>query len=147
MTGDAALAVWVALGGGVGAALRYVVDVAVGSRWRGRFPLAIFLVNVSGSLALGLVLGVWSGGVWAGGVWSGGMWSIGAAAGGVPLPAALLGTGVLGGYTTFSTASHDTVSLVREGRIGMALAYAVGTLVITTAAAGLGLWLGSLLGL
>ena len=126
MTGDAALAVWVALGSGVGAALRYVVDLAVGSRWRGRFPLAIFLVNVSGSLALGLVLGVWDAGT----------------DGGVPLPAALLGTGVLGGYTTFSTASYDTVSLAREGRVGMALAYAVGTLVATTAAAGLGLWLG-----
>jgi len=137
VTGGAALAVWVALGGGVGAALRYGVDLAVGSRWRGRFPLAIFLVNVSGSLALGLVLGLG-----AGGMWSGGMWSIGSAAADVPLPAALLGTGVLGGYTTFSTASYDTVSLAREGRVGMALAYAVGTLVATTAAAGLGLWLG-----
>ena len=44
---------WVALGGGVGAAARYALDRVVSARWRGRFPLGTFLVNVSGSLALG----------------------------------------------------------------------------------------------
>ena len=128
--GEAVLAVWVALGGGMGAALRFAVDVAVTSRWRGRFPLAIFLVNVSGALALGVVLGPAGGGLVGGG-----------SDGEASLPVALLGVGVLGGYTTFSTASYDTVRLLREGRVGMSLAYAVGTMLASAVAAAVGLWL------
>lgn len=128
--GEAVLAVWVALGGGMGAALRFAVDVAVTSRWRGRFPLAIFLVNVSGALALGVVLGLAGGGLVGGG-----------SDGEASLPVALLGVGVLGGYTTFSTASYDTVRLLREGRVGMSLAYAVGTMLASAVAAAVGLWL------
>ena len=128
--GGAVLAVWVALGGGMGAALRFAVDVAVTSRWRGRFPLAIFLVNVSGALALGVVLGLAGGGLVGGG-----------SDGEASLPVALLGVGVLGGYTTFSTASYDTVRLLREGRVGMSLAYAVGTMLASAVAAAVGLWL------
>ena len=133
--GEAVLAVWVALGGGMGAALRFAVDVAVTSRWRGRFPLAIFLVNVSGALALGVVLGLAGGGLVGGGLVGGG------SDGEASLPVALLGVGVLGGYTTFSTASYDTVRLLREGRVGMSLAYAVGTMLASAVAAAVGLWL------
>ncbi|MFS4488532.1 fluoride efflux transporter CrcB [Dietzia kunjamensis] len=124
---DAVLAGWLALGGGAGAALRYVLDVAVSSRWRRPFPLATFLINVSGSLALGLLVG-----------W----FYAGAAKPGWSLAVSVLGTGLLGGYTTFSTASYDTLRLGREGRVVMALAYAVGTMAATIAAAASGLWLG-----
>lgn len=124
---DAVLAGWLALGGGAGAALRYVLDVAVSSRWRRPFPLATFLINVSGSLALGLLVG-W---FYAGDAKPG--WS---------LAVSVIGTGLLGGYTTFSTASYDTLRLGREGRVVMALAYAVGTMAATIAAAASGLWLG-----
>ena len=114
-----------ALGGGLGAAVRYAVDEWVTARWRRDFPLGIFLVNVTGSLVLGLVTGfVGSGGAGAAG------WT------------ALVGTGVLGGYTTFSTASVDAVRLARAGRGGTALAYAVGTMLATVCAALAGLWLG-----
>lgn len=124
---DAVLAGWLALGGGAGAALRYVLDVAVSSRWRRPFPLATFLINVSGSLALGVLVG-W---FYAGDAKPG--WS---------LAVSVIGTGLLGGYTTFSTASYDTLRLGREGRVVMALAYAVGTMAATIAAAASGLWLG-----
>ncbi|WP_253701975.1 MULTISPECIES: fluoride efflux transporter CrcB [unclassified Dietzia] len=124
---DAVLAGWLALGGGAGAALRYVLDVAVSSRWRRPFPLATFLINVSGSLALGLLVG-----------W----FYAGAAKPGWSLAVSVIGTGLLGGYTTFSTASYDTLRLGREGRVVMALAYAVGTMAATIAAAASGLWLG-----
>ncbi|WP_271800167.1 fluoride efflux transporter FluC [Dietzia maris] len=124
---DAALAGWLALGGGAGAALRYVLDVAVSSRWRRPFPLATSLINVSGSLALGLLVG-----------W----FYAGAAKPGWSLAVSVIGTGLLGGYTTFSTASYDTLRLGREGRVVMALAYAVGTMAATIAAAASGLWLG-----
>lgn len=125
---DALLAGWIALGGGAGAALRLAVDVAVSARWRRTFPLATFLINVSGSLALALLIG-W---LYAGG-----------AAEELSLPVAMIGTGLLGGYTTFSTASYDTLRLSRDGRVGMALAYAVGTMVSTFAVAAVGLWLGA----
>lgn len=124
---DAVLAGWLALGGGAGAALRYVLDVAVSSRWRRPFPLATFLINVSGSLALGLLVG-----------W----FYAGAAKPGWSLAVSVIGTGLLGGYTTFSTASYDTLRLGREGRVVMALAYAAGTMAATIAAAASGLWLG-----
>ena len=124
---DAVLAGWLALGGGAGAALRYVLDVAVSSRWRRPFPLATFLINVSGSLALGLLVG-----------W----FYAGAAKPGWSLAVSVIGTGLLGGYTTFSTASYDTLRLGREGRVVMALAYAVSTMAATIAAAASGLWLG-----
>lgn len=109
-----------ALGGGVGAAARYAVDEWVTARWRRDFPLGIFLVNVTGSLLLGLLVGFTTPVAWT----------------------ALVGTGVLGGYTTFSTASLDAVRLARHGRGGMALGYAVGTMLATMCAALLGLWLG-----
>ena len=124
---DAVLAGWLALGGGAGAALRYVLDVAVSSRWRRPFPLATFLINVSGSLALGLLVG-----------W----FYAGAAKPGWSLAVSVIGAGLLGGYTTFSTASYDTLRLGREGRVVMALAYAAGTMAATIAAAASGLWLG-----
>lgn len=125
---DAVLAGWIALGGGAGAALRYAVDLAVSSRWRRTFPLATFLINLSGSLALGLLVG-W---FYASDVGPG--WS---------LPVSVIGTGLLGGYTTFSTASYDAVRLARNGDLGMALAYAVGTMLATVGVAVLGLWLGA----
>jgi len=56
-----------------------------------------------------------------------------------------LGTGFLGGYTTFSTASFETVRLLQERRLGAGLLNAVGQLVAATALAGLGLWLGAAL--
>ena len=91
------------------------------SRWRRTFPLGTFLVNLTGSLVLGLLVGLASG----------------------PTTMALVGTGVLGGYTTFSTASVDTVRLARSGHRGTALAYGGGTMLATIAAALAGLWLGS----
>lgn len=122
---SAALVGWAALGGGAGAALRYAVDAAVTARWRRPFPLATPLINVSGSLLLGLLVGLTG------------------TAGSATL-LALLGTGVLGGYTTFSTASLDAIRLARAGDRGTAMAYAVGTMLATVVAALVGLWLGGL---
>ena len=113
-----------AVGGGVGAAGRYAVDEWVTGRWRRDFPLGIVVVNVTGSLVLGLLVGV----------------LVSDRAGSAVY--ALVGTGVLGGYTTFSTTSLDAVRLARSGRIGSALGYAVGTMLATVAAAMLGMWIG-----
>lgn len=115
-----------AVGGGLGAAGRYAVDEWVSARWRRDYPLGTLIVNVTGSLLLGVLVGL-----------------LVEDASGSAGVMALLGTGVLGGYTTFSTASLGTVKLALDGRRGPALVYGVGTLLASVAAAGLGLWLGS----
>lgn len=111
----------ICVGGGVGAALRFVLDGLVRARIAVPFPVATLLINVTGSFGLGLLTG------------------LGAAAG---LPhewVLVLGGGVMGGYTTFSTASVETARLVEQRRWGAALANGVGTLVLAVAAAALGL--------
>ncbi|MEI5584823.1 MULTISPECIES: fluoride efflux transporter CrcB [unclassified Agromyces] len=117
-----------AVAGGIGAALRFAVDVAVGRRAGAGFPFGTVLVNVTGSFALGTVAGVAANG-WL-----------------PPEVATVVGVGLLGGYTTFSTASMQTVRLVQEGRYRAALVNGLGALVACTLAALLGLGLGALLG-
>ncbi len=113
----------VAVGGGVGAALRFLLDGLVKARVSG-FPLGTVVINVSGSLVLGLLTGLGQ-------------------AGTLPLPAvAILGTGMMGGYTTFSTASVETVQLLRSGKTRLAVLNGLGMLVVSVGAAALGLLLG-----
>ena len=118
------IVLWVALAGGVGAVARFVLDGLVRSRLASWFPVGTVVVNVTGSFVLGLVTGL-------------------ALAHVVPEELRLVvGTGFCGGYTTFSTASFETVRLVEQRRVGAALLNGVGTLVVTVGVAGLGLWLG-----
>ena len=110
----------------VGAPLRYVVDSYVGERAQGVFPWGTFVVNVSGSLLLGVLTGL-------------------ALYHAFPQTSkVILGTGFLGSYTTFSTFSFETVRLVEEGAMGQALRNAFGTLVIGAGAAAVGLALAAL---
>jgi CrcB protein len=116
----------VAAAGGIGAVARLVLDGALRSRIAINFPLGTTVINVTGSFLLGLVTGL-------------------ALAHGLPAEwRAILGTGFLGGYTTFSTASYETVRLAQQRRYRAALVNGFGMLVLALAAAGLGLWLGSL---
>ena len=55
----------------------------------------------------------------------------------------MIGVGFCGGYTTFSTASVGTVTMLREGRHLAAAGNALGTLALTVAAAAIGVWLSS----
>lgn len=121
-----ALFLLVALAGGLGAAARFALDGLVSARTDGSLPWGTITVNLTGSFVLGLVTGL---------------------AGRHLLPedvATVLGVGFLGGYTTFSTASLETVRLLQEGRTTAGVLVGAGTLVTTAALAGLGLWLGSL---
>lgn len=116
----------IAVAGGFGAALRMLLDGLIKARLTGAMPWGTILINVSGSLALGFLTGL---------------------AASQLLPEdwhLIIGTGFLGGYTTFSTASVETVRLAQERRWAASAANALGTLVLATAAAGLGLWLGGL---
>ncbi|GAA1853507.1 fluoride efflux transporter CrcB [Brevibacterium marinum] len=115
-----------ALAGGIGASARMLLDGLIKSRVSGAVPWGTITINVSGSLVLGLLTGLASAQL---------------------LPEAwqlIVGTGFLGGYTTFSTASFETIRLIQERRWAAGLVSALGTLVLATAAAGLGLWAGGL---
>ncbi|WP_218712036.1 fluoride efflux transporter CrcB [Arthrobacter sp. BF1] len=117
----------VAVCGGLGAATRFSIDSAVINRVRLAFPWVTFSINVTGSFALGLLTA----------------WLTGALA--APEWVFLLGAGFLGGYTTFSTTSYDTIRLLNERRYIASLLNLFGTLLAGVAAAALGLWCGSLL--
>ncbi len=121
------LFVLLSIAGGGGAVLRFVVDGLVRGRAGTRLPWATAIINVSGSLVLGLLTGLLTRGL-------------------PPEVLLVLGTGVLGGYTTFSTASVETVRLLQQRRIGASLLYGVGGLVLSVAAALLGVLLGLALG-
>ncbi|MFE3942671.1 fluoride efflux transporter CrcB [Streptomyces sp. NPDC059118] len=104
----------VIVGAAVGAPLRYLTDRAVQSRHDSLFPWGTFTVNVSGSLVLGLLTGAVA---------------AGAASSHLQL---LIGTGLCGALTTYSTFSYETLRLAEDG----ARSYAV-TNVVGSVAAGL----------
>lgn len=109
-------AVWVALAGGLGAGARFLVDSWVRPRVPASLPWSTHLINVSGSLLLGLIVGSEVGDSWH----------------------TVAGVGFLGGYTTFSTASVETAHLALDRRYGAAFLNAVGMLVVSVLAAALG---------
>lgn len=110
----------VMIAGGVGAGLRYLVDVIVTAWTGGRFPWGVFTANVTGSFALGLLTGLAPGDV----------------------VSQIVGLGLLGGYTTFSTVSVASVLLLEDRELTRGLLNAFGTLVVTMGAALLGLFAG-----
>jgi CrcB protein len=118
--------VWVVLGAAVGAPVRYLTDRFVQARHESDFPWGTFVVNVFGSLLLGLI-------------------TTGVVRGAVSTTAmTLLGTGFCGALTTYSTFSYETVRLAQRRRRLLAIANAAGSIVVGLAAAYLGRWLAEL---
>jgi CrcB protein len=115
------------LAGGLGAGTRFIVDGLVRSKVRTALPVGTIAINVTGSFLLGLVAG-----------------AVIVHAAPVELQA-IAGTGFLGGYTTFSTASFETVRLIQSRRTGLALLHGIGTAAAAVGAAAAGLALASLL--
>ena len=116
----------VTVAGSLGAVARFVVDAEVRGRTGKPTPWGTVTVNVTGSLLLGFLVGL-------------------VMFHGAPNALKLIaGTGFCGGYTTFSTASFETVRLARQGRYPAALMSSLGTLALTVAAGGFGLWLADL---
>lgn len=114
------------LAGGLGAGTRLFVDGFVKSHTPVAFPVGTLLINVSGSLLLGLLLGLSMSFI-------------------IPETVYLVaGAGFLGGYTTFSTASFESVRLLQERRYLASLANGLGMAVLCVGAAGGGFWIGSL---
>ena len=112
----------VALGGAIGAALRYLAGVGV-VRLIGHqeFPLAIIAVNVVGSFLMGAFV-------------------VAAAQRGLTHLSPLVMTGLLGGFTTFSAFSLETVTLIERGAIGQAGLYVALSVGLSIGALMLGLW-------
>ena len=113
-----------ACGGAIGAAGRYLVGVGVG-RWFGAlFPWGTLTVNVVGSLAMGMFVGLMALRATGGESWR-----------------VFLAVGVLGGFTTFSAFSLDFVSLIERKSVGLAFLYAGTSVFLSIGALMLGLWL------
>ena len=89
---------YVALGGAVGSVTRYLIGVAVQSRSGLDFPVGTLIVNLSGCFLLGFLI----------------HYALATPAV-TPEVRALLTTGLCGGYTTFSTFSYETVTLIQDG--------------------------------
>ncbi|WIY51484.1 fluoride efflux transporter CrcB [Devosia sp. YIM 151766] len=97
----------VGLGGAIGATARYGAYVLVGRWWAAGFPLATLLVNILGSFLMGVLIGTLAR-------------TLPAFANEIRL---FVAVGILGGFTTFSSFSLDTIVLIERGEIGQALLY------------------------
>lgn len=119
-------ALLVALGGALGTLLRYGMNVVCSERFGDAFPYATFAVNALGSFALGFTsYALLDRFLW-----------------GVPL-GLIVGTGVLGGFTTYSAFNLETMRMVQHGQIARAAFYASVTFVTCLILGGLGALLGA----
>ncbi|MCL4543899.1 MAG: fluoride efflux transporter CrcB [Chloroflexi bacterium] len=111
------------IGGGAGSTVRHLIGRFIGERYGGDFPLGTYLINVSGCFALGLLATMLTTGMAH-----------------AALLLALLGTGFMGGYTTFSTYALEGVLLYLDGSHRVAILSLVGSVAagLLAAAAGAG---------
>lgn len=101
------------VGGGIGAALRHGVNLAAARLLGTHFPYATLIENVTGSIVMGLLAAYFA-----------------FKTGGTQHMRLFLTTGILGGYTTFSTYSLDVAVLYERGQIGLAAFYAIASAVL-----------------
>ncbi|MEM7643487.1 MAG: fluoride efflux transporter CrcB [Pseudomonadota bacterium] len=109
----------VALGGALGASARFLIGVQLA---RPGFPVAVLSANVLGSFLMGVLV------VWLG-------------TRGLKGWEPFLLTGVLGGFTTFSAFSLETVTLIERGQMGQAVGYVLASVGLSVGALALGVWL------
>jgi CrcB protein len=114
--------VLVFVGGGLGAIARYGVSIGVARIVATSFPLPTLLINIIGSFAMGLVVA----------------WFAMRGEGGQDLRL-FLTTGVLGGFTTFSAFSLETMLLYERGDVGLALLYVLLSVVVSVLALAAGM--------
>lgn len=114
--------VQVALGGAIGASLRYLAGAATLRAFGPGFPWGTVFVNVLGSAAIGALVVI-------------------LAHRDAGRLAPFLVTGVLGGFTTFSAFSLDALTLWERGQGGLAAAYVAGSVALSLGGIALGLWL------
>ena len=113
------------LGGGTGSLLRWRIGIAFGEKYTGKFPLGTFVINVTGAFLMGLLstmLNV---------DWQDRYGSF---------FTALILTGVLGGYTTFSSYELDSANVYNKGDRAGAFLYWAGSVILGLIAAVIGRW-------
>src|SRR5689334_6610259 len=104
------------VGGGLGASLRHAVNMAAAKVFGTAFPYGTFIINISGSIVMGLIAGYLAFKGEATQHWR-----------------LFLMTGILGGYTTFSAYSLDAALLYERGEFPLAALYVVGSVVLSIA--------------
>jgi fluoride exporter len=115
---------FVMLGGSLGAVSRFIVGTLIARWYTGLFPLATFLINVTGSFLIGLLMMLFLNRPSIPANWR-----------------LFLVTGILGGYTTFSSFEWEIFATLRGGALAIALSYAVSSLVVGL----IGVWAGAIL--
>ena len=103
----------IAAGGVLGANARYIIGLYIADKLGTSFPYGTFIINVTGSLVIGFFLTY-----------------VSERAAISPLWRLFFATGFLGAYTTFSTYSYETATLIRDGAYVSALAYCLGSVVV-----------------
>jgi CrcB protein len=114
-------ALWVGLGGFAGANARYLLGAWAATRFGTTFPYGTFIINVTGSFVLGIIMGLLDAHVLA------------------PAARLSLAIGFVGAYTTFSTFTYETLRLVESGSLLLAAANVVGSVVVALLATTAGL--------
>lgn len=110
--------IYVGVGGFVGSVARYALHLLIGHRWQVVFPWSTFVVNITGCLIIGLLMGWFV----KGDLLEYTSWKL------------LLITGFCGGYTTFSTFGMDGINLLQQGQTGHFFSYTVGSVLLGLAA-------------
>lgn len=112
---------FIGMGSFAGGVLRFLLSQTIQSRVEGGFPFGTLIVNIAGCLLIGIVFGLYERGI-------------------VSDQARLfLATGILGGFTTFSAFSNETVALLRTGQVMLALVYVSASIVAGLTATYIGL--------
>jgi CrcB protein len=112
-------------GAGLGGLARYVAGTWIMGKYGGRFPLGTFVINVSGSFLVGVLMTLLTERLHPHPNWR-----------------LFLVVGILGGYTTFSSFEYETYQAMRDGARWMGMLYVTGSVVVGY----LGVWLGAMLG-
>jgi CrcB protein len=110
-------------GAGFGGLARYVAGTWIMAKYGGRFPLGTFIINVTGSFMIGVLMTLFTERLQPHPNWR-----------------LFLVVGILGGYTTFSSFEYETYEAVRGGERWMGMLYVTGSVVLGY----LGVWLGAL---
>jgi fluoride exporter len=117
---------WLLLGGALGTGLRYGLSSLINSAFKQPdFPYGTFIINVTGSFAIGILASLFA-----------------ARPSASEVVRTALMTGVLGGYTTFSSFSLESYQLLRDGRVEAAIIYSCSSVLLGLLAVWLGMRLG-----
>ena len=101
------------LGGGIGSVCRYLLGMSITRHLSTAFPAGTFIVNITGCFLIGLLYGIANRHAWLTVEWR-----------------LFLITGICGGYTTFSTFSYESISLIRQGNYAYFFLYVVLSVVL-----------------